>query len=118
MTLSLPFRKKATKPAAVIFHNPDEEDEEIRYRAIDRKLVLRTLRLLLPYKKRYALGISLGILMTIAEMMSPKFTQWIINYGANYATGVLSPMPATPRAAIWHIVFLVSLWAVVLTTAV
>jgi len=80
--------------------------------------VLRTLTLLAPYKKRYALGVGLGILMTVAEMMSPKFTQWIIDYGVNYSSGLLNPMPAMPRGAMWHIVLLVGLWAVVLTAAV
>jgi ATP-binding cassette subfamily B protein len=113
--LSLPFRKKAaTKPPAVSY-SPTEEDEELRYKPIDRKLLARTLGLLAPYKARYALGISLGVAMTVAEMMSPKFTQWIINYGITFASGSVN---ATQRAAVRHIVTLVALWAGVLTAAV
>jgi ATP-binding cassette subfamily B protein len=115
LTLSLPFRKKsATKPPAVSY-SPTEEDEELRYKPIDRKLLARTLRLLAPFRARYALGISLGIAMTVAEMMSPKFTQWIINYGISFASGSLT---VSPNGAIAHIVLLVALWAVVLTASV
>ena len=118
MTISLPFRKKATKPATQISYSPDEEDEEQRYRPIDRKLLLRTLKLLAPYKKRYAVGVLLGVGMTVAEMMSPKFTQWIINYGIGYARNELSPMPPSQGAAMLHILLLVVFWAIVLTVAV
>ena len=117
MTLSLPFKKKAAKPPAISY-SVTEEDEELRYRPIDRKLLVRTLRLLAPYKKQYSFGLLLGIAMTVAEMMSPKFAQWIINYGIAYTGKNLSPMPATPGGAIRHIVFLVLMWALVLTTAV
>ena len=95
-----------------------EEDEELRYRPIDLKLLGRTLKLLAPYKKQYAFGVLLGVGMTVAEMMSPKFTQWIINYGIGYAKGDLHPMPATPQGAMWHIMVLVLSWALVLTAAV
>jgi ATP-binding cassette subfamily B protein len=112
LTISLPFRKKATKPATQISYSADEEDEEQRYKPIDRKLLLRTLKLLAPYKKRYAVGVLLGVGMTVAEMMSPKFTQWIINYGISY------PRSAPQRTAVLHILLLISLWAAVLTVAV
>ena len=118
MTLSLPFRKKPTQPLTKISFASSEEDEEQRYRPIDRNLLVRTLKLLVPYRKQYAAGILLGIAMTIAEMMSPKFTQWIINYGIGYARKELPRMPATQAAAMRHIVLLVALWAVVLTAAV
>ncbi|HEY8751245.1 MAG TPA: ABC transporter ATP-binding protein [Tepidisphaeraceae bacterium] len=115
MTLSLPFRKKPAPKPPAISYSSTEEDEELRYKPIDRKLLARTLGLLAPFKARYALGISLGIAMTVAEMMSPKFTQWIINYGISFASGSVH---TTPNRAIGHIVLLVALWAVVLTVAV
>ena len=118
VTRSLPFRRKPTKAQTTISYSDDEEDEEQRYKPIDRKLLARTLQLLAPFKKQYALGIGLGILMTVGEMMSPKFTQWIINYGIGYTRGELVPMPSTPHGAMWHIVMLVVLWAIVLTAAV
>ena len=95
-----------------------EDDEEQRYRPIDRALLRRTLQLLEPFKKQYALGVFLGILMTIGEMMSPKFTQWIINYGIDFAAHRQELGAPTRQAAIWHVVFLVAAWAVVLTAAV
>jgi ATP-binding cassette subfamily B protein len=115
LTLSLPFRKKPAPKPPAISYSSTEEDEELRYKPIDRKLLARTLGLLAPFKARYALGISLGIAMTVAEMMSPKFTQWIINYGISFASGSVH---TTPNRAIGHIVLLVALWAVVLTVAV
>ena len=118
MTLSLPFRKKPTKAQTKLSYSTDEEDEEQRYRPIDRALVRRTLQLLAPFKKQYAMGIALGVLMTVGEMMSPKFTQWIINYGVAFVARKLDPMPVSTRAAMWHIVELVALWALVLTASV
>jgi ABC-type multidrug transport system fused ATPase/permease subunit len=115
LTLSIPFRKKPVPKPPAISYSPTEEDEELRYKPIDRKLLARALRLLAPFKARYALGISLGIGMTVAEMMSPKFTQWIINYGISFASGSVN---ATPNRAIRHIGLLVALWALVLTVAV
>jgi ABC-type multidrug transport system fused ATPase/permease subunit len=119
LTLSLPFRRKAPKPPAPAIPLPAfEDDEEQRYRPIDRALLRRTLGLLKPFKKQYALGIFLGILMTVGEMMSPKFTQWIINYGIDFVARRDEIGATTPSAAIWHIVFLVVMWAIVLTAAV
>lgn len=119
MTLSLPFRRKPRKaPAPAIPLPAFEDDEEQRYRPIDRALLRRTLQLLTPFKKQYALGIFLGILMTVGEMMSPKFTQWIINYGIDFVARRDEVGATTAAAAIWHIVFLVAMWAVVLTAAV
>ena len=119
MTLSLPFRRKPRKPPAPAIPLPAfEDDEEQRYRPIDRALLRRTLQLLRPFKKQYALGIFLGILMTVGEMMSPKFTQWIINYGIDFVARRDEVGATTAAAAIWHIVFLVAMWAVVLTAAV
>jgi len=118
MTLSLPFRKKPAKAQTKVSYSDDEADEELRYRPIDRKLLIRTLQLLKPFRKQYTVGLLLGIAMTIGEMMSPKFTQWIINYGVEYAARASDPTRPTPRAAMGHIVFLVASWAVVLTAAV
>jgi ATP-binding cassette, subfamily B, bacterial len=119
LTITLPFRRKPTQPQAKAPVSPfDEEDEEQRYRPIDRALLGRTLQLLAPYKKQYALGVFLGILMTVGEMMSPKFTQWIINYGIGFVAQKNEAGAPTTSAAAWHIVFLVAMWAIVLTAAV
>ena len=62
----------------------DPGDEEERSSATARStwpLLRRTLGLLAPYKKHYCSGIVLGVSQTMLEMLSPKFTQWIINYG-------------------------------------
>jgi len=119
LTLTLPFRRKPRKPHAPVPVPPAyEDDEEQRYRPIDRALLRRTLQLLEPFKKQYALGILLGILMTVGEMMSPKFTQWIINFGIDFVASKGEIGAAIPSAAVWHVIFLVAMWAVVLTAAV
>src|SRR5437868_2324861 len=101
MTVISLSKKKQAKVTS-ISHSPSEEDEEQRYRPIDWPLLRRTLSLLAPFKNRYALGIGLGLFMTIADMMSPKFTQWIINYGIGYSSHEFVPLPA-PSAAIRHV---------------
>src|SRR2546421_2333849 len=112
MTVLLPsyWKKRASKIAQLGPSPHGDEDEEQRYRPIDRALLLRTLKLLAPYKRLYAVGVALGVGMTIAEMMSPKYTQWIINYGVGFASHSLSPMPATRAAAIGHIALLIGAW--------
>ena len=115
-----PLKKRAAhaaKAAAAVAALADE-DEEVRYRPIDRALLRRTLGLLAPWKKWYALGLSLGIGQTVLEMMSPKFTQWIINYGDGYRKRTLSPFPPTQAAAIGHVVWLVAIWAIVMVCAI
>jgi ATP-binding cassette subfamily B protein len=119
VTAAVTANKKPGKLRPVIPPLPaDETDEELRYRPIDRKLLIRTLGLLRPFRNQYILGIFLGIVMTVAEMMSPKFTQWIINYGIAFISRANDPLRESKAAASWHIVLLVGLWAAVLTLAV
>jgi ATP-binding cassette subfamily B protein len=119
VTAAVTANKKSSKFRPVIPPLPaDEADEELRYRPIDRKLLIRTLGLLRPFRNQYVLGIFLGIVMTVAEMMSPKFTQWIINYGIAFISRANDPLRESKAAASWHIVLLVGLWAAVLTLAV
>jgi len=116
----LPFilRKKPARPAAPVRPLGDD-DEEIRYRPIDRVLLGRTLQLLAPYKKLYALGLSLGTAQTVLDMLSPKFTQWIIDYGDRFVRSkTAGHLMIAPSAAAWHIVQLVGLWGLVLAGAI
>jgi ATP-binding cassette subfamily B protein len=74
--------------------------------------VRRLLSMLGPYKLRYALGITLCAGHVLLEMLSPKFTQWIINYTTDYVGRALSPMPTEAQAIRW-VVVIVALWACV-----
>jgi VanZ family protein len=89
------------------------DDEEPAYRPIDLALLKRMLRWLAPFKKRYALGIGLGIVMVVLEMQSPLFISRIVNYAMAYLGGDLQP-PATGREAALHVAAIVLIWAVVL----
>ncbi len=111
-------RKKAARPA-IAPPRYDEDEDEIRLRAIDRKLLGRMISLLAPYKKLYALGLSLGTAQTVLDMFSPKFTQWIIDFGDHYLRSVHASAATISRsAASWHIVLLVGLWGLVLAGAI
>ena len=112
-------KKRSARAKLAAAQTPiSDEDEEQRYRPIDRVLLRRTLGLLAPFKRGYMIGLTLGIGQTILEMLSPKFTQWIINYGDGFLKGTLSPLPPTQAAAIHHVIFLVSIWALVTVCAI
>jgi len=112
-------RKKAPKPAAPAPRPVDDDEEELRYRPIDRKLLGRTLSLLAPYKKLYALGLTLGTAQTVLDMLSPKFTQWIIDFGDHYLRAAAAGVPTlSPSQAGWHIVRLVGFWGLALCVAI
>jgi ATP-binding cassette subfamily B protein len=109
-------RKKPTDPGAPAAP-AGGDDDDARYRPIDLKLLRRMLAWLRPYRKRYAMGIGLGLVMVLLEMQSPLFMREIINYATGFVAGGLSPMP-TESQAIRHVVMVVGLWAVVLASAV
>jgi len=92
------------------------DEGEPRYRPIDHKLIRRLLTHLRPYRRRYALGISLGVVMVLLEMQSPRFMGAIINWTTNFAADQLNPMP-TEAGAVRHVVVLVGLWGLVLAAA-
>ena len=96
---------------------PLAEDEEQRYRPIDRTLLRRVLGLLAPYKRQYALGVSLGVAMTILDMLSPKFMQWLIDFGVSYQKSALVPQPSE-GGAIRHVLFLIGMWAIAILGAI
>ena len=77
-------RKKAVEPAGVTAPTTGagEEEEDAKYKPVDAALVRRMLGLLAPYKWQYAFGVSLGIAHTVLELMSPRFTQAIIDHCA------------------------------------
>lgn len=92
------------------------EEGEARYRPIDAKLIRRLAGYLKPYRRQYAIGIVLGMVMIVLEMQSPRFMGAIVNWTTNYAAGALTPMP-TEAQAIRHVALIVLLWAAVAGTA-
>ncbi|MBP7933246.1 MAG: ABC transporter ATP-binding protein [Phycisphaerae bacterium] len=92
------------------------EEGEPRYRPIDRQMISRLLSCMKPYRRHYVKGITLGMVMILLEMQSPRFIGAIINWTTNYANGQLNPMP-TEAAAIRHLGAIVLLWAAVLAVA-
>src|SRR5688572_20637619 len=90
----------------------DAEEKEETYKPIEWPLLRRLLSMLGPYKLRYTLGITLCAVHVLLEMLSPKFTQWIINYTTDYVGAALSPMP-TESQAIRRVLTIVALWAAI-----
>lgn len=88
MSRVFPFRlRKRAKVAAADTGRDLGGDEEARYRPIEWPMIRRLLGLLAPYKKRYALGVSLGVVMVILEMLSPQFIGHLVDYTTSYAAG-------------------------------
>ena len=119
MAATIPSRaeRKARAAALVASLSRTAEEDEPRYRPIDWALIRRLLVFLRPYRWRYAVGIALGVVMIILEMLSPLFMGAIVNWATGFVRGTLSPMP-TRSAAELHIVAIVALWALVLAAAV
>ncbi|MBI4579513.1 MAG: ABC transporter ATP-binding protein [Planctomycetes bacterium] len=92
------------------------EEGEPRYRPIDARLIRRLGQYLKPYRKRYALGIALGLVMILLEMQSPRFIGAIVNWTTGYVTGQFGP-DVTEGQAIRRVGMIVLLWACVAGTA-
>ena len=90
------------------------EADEPQYRPIDWPLIRRLLTFLAPYRWRYTLGISLGLIMVLLEMQGPRFIEAIINTSTGYVAGTSD---LSRSQAIWRVVQLVGLWAVLLVIA-
>jgi len=116
-TATIRLKKKAPAEAAAVVRAPTAEEDEPRYRPIDWSLIRRLFGFLRPYRRRYALGITLGMVMVVLEMQGPLFMGAIVNWATGFVRGTLSPMPTEARA-IGHVAWLVSLWACVLAVAI
>jgi ABC-type multidrug transport system fused ATPase/permease subunit len=88
-------RKKVPKPddppPAPPVDGTDEE-EEARYKPLDAKLARRMAGLLAPYKWQYAGGLAVGLGHVLLELLSPRFTQAIIDHCSAW-------LVRSPRAA-------------------
>ncbi len=107
-------RKKATRPAPL--SALDGEEEESRYRPIEWPLIRRLLQTLRPYRRQYALGIGLGVIMIVLDMQSPQFIRWIVNFVEGYRAG-LRPDITSHAQAVLHVAWIVAAWAAVVAAS-
>src|SRR3954466_2611591 len=97
---------KASQAASAAALGDDPEDE--RYRPIDLKLVRRMAQVLRPFARMYALGAAIGLVHVFLEMLSPRFTQEIIDHcpaARDAAAGrpVAAAHGVIGRAAAWMV---------------
>jgi ATP-binding cassette subfamily B protein len=108
-------KRRAEKAAAEEGMRDLGGDEEPKYRPIEWPLIRRLFGLLAPYKQRYAMGISLGVVMIVLEMLSPRFIGHLVDYTTSFAG---EKMPGvSERSAIGHVVAVIALWGGVLAVA-
>lgn len=111
---SIPANAVATVPRA---ESDNDSDDESIYKPIDFALLRRLFSWLAPYRRRYALGLSLGLCMVTLEMLSPLFIREIVNAGTEYLQlGVFDEVAET--AAIRRVISIVLIWAVVFALVV
>jgi ATP-binding cassette subfamily B protein len=101
-------RGAAAGAAVAVRPPPVIEEQEERYRPIDWKLVRRLLRELRPYRWQYVVGISLGLIHVMLDLIGPAFIGRISNYTTDFVRGLV---PVTQDQAIRHVVSLVGIWA-------
>jgi ABC-type multidrug transport system fused ATPase/permease subunit len=91
----------------------DPEDDEQRYKPIEWPLLRRMLAQLLPFKKSYALGVTIGAIHVLLDLLGPKFIERIIDHITLAATSAASAtQPAADSGrAIWTLGVIVLVWA-------
>ena len=82
-------RVASTALALPVKPAPIEDDDEQRYKPIEWPLVKRLLQELKPFRAQYALGISIGLVQVLLDLLGPQFIRQIINYCTDFAAGVL-----------------------------
>ncbi|HTL29246.1 MAG TPA: ABC transporter ATP-binding protein [Tepidisphaeraceae bacterium] len=92
-----------------------ENDEEQKYRPIEWPLVQRMLSTLRPYRKQYMIGISIGLVHVLCDMLGPKFIQAIIDFCQKYASAAVQ---MSQNAAIRHLMGIIGLWCLVFACSV
>ncbi|MFN0137308.1 MAG: ABC transporter ATP-binding protein [Phycisphaerae bacterium] len=114
--------RKRSRPATAVAattraDTATDTDDEAIYKPIDLALLRRLFSWLAPYRKRYALGLSLGLCMVALEMLSPLFIGEIVNAGTAYLQ--LGTFDAVAeQAAISRVIVIVLIWAVVFAIVV
>lgn len=115
MTVKLPiFRRKGPTKAEQREVLAGDEGEQ-RYRPIEWPMVRRLLTTLWPYRRHYALGLCLGVVMIVLEMQSPRFMKKIIDYVTEFSAGNLAGVDQAGAAR--HVLWIIAGWAAALGTA-
>ena len=98
---------------------PDIETEEgeARYKPIDLAMVRRLLSQLKPYKKTYALGVTLGAFQVLLEMTSPLYMAKLIEQTIGFAEHAPGAA-ATAAIATRNLLLLVAAWSVTILVSV
>jgi ATP-binding cassette subfamily B protein len=97
-------------PAAAVAAAVAVDDEEPAYKPIDAKLIRRLLGWIRPYRRRYMLGIGLGTVMIVLELLGPLFIGRIVAIASAYRAAA-DRSPAGESAAIRSVVTIVGIWA-------
>jgi ATP-binding cassette subfamily B protein len=107
------FRRKP--PAKPANDSPDvEPDDELRYGKIDLALIRRMSKSLIPFKRLYIIGCTLGLIHISMEMIGPKLMQWLINFTLAQAKIRATLTAVQIHHNQLHAVMIVGIWAVVL----
>lgn len=103
-----------------------ESDGEARYKPISFAMVRRLMGYLKPYRKTYILGISVGLIHVLLDLLSPAFIGQLINLCGDFARGALQITrdQATVRLCgimgLWSLAFIGSVllqrWCIILMT--
>ena len=99
------FRSRAKASRDAQLASIQSDDEEVHYKPIEWPLVKRLIKLLYPFRVQYAMGLSLGVVMVVLEMMSPQYMKHIIDYVQRYRD-----RGGSERAAIAHVGWVVLGW--------
>ncbi len=105
-----------TRPAAGLAAITNENDEPA-YRPIDIGLICRDLSYFHPYLHKYALGLSIGLVMVVLDLLSPWFVGQIVTVASGYVLGA-THSPAGEAAATRGVIYLVGAWAIVTLASV
>ncbi len=101
---------------------PDvEPEDELRYGKIDLALIRRMSKSLYPFRRLYAIGLLLGLVHIVMEMLGPLFVKHLINFtvplGQRFGTPT-QPGKAELLQSEQHVVWVVLGWACVLGTSI
>ena len=84
-------RKKGVKASADTLLGSDEEP---RYKPIEWPLIRRLFSQLYPHRKTYVLGISMGAVMVLLDLMGPKYIGWFVDITRAAAKGTAADQHA------------------------
>lgn len=106
------FTASLATPAGNPLTAVTNENDEPAYRPIDLGLIRRDLSYFRPYLRKYAGGLSIGLVMVLLDLLSPWFVGQIVTVASGYLLGS-DHSSAAQAAAIRGVIYLVGAWALV-----